>query len=43
MRFNIFEKDGVAKAADSLWAKAGVGFTITEVTFREVTDVIAPQ
>lgn len=43
LRFDIFEENGVAEAAHSLLAEAGIGFPITEVGFREVTDVIAPH
>jgi hypothetical protein len=43
MRFDILEENCIAEAAHSLPAEAGVGFPITEVSFREITDVIAPQ
>lgn len=43
MGLDVFKQHGVTKAPDSLRTETGVGFPITKVTLREVTDIIAPR
>ena len=43
MRLDVLEQNSIAETADSFRAEARIGFPITKVTFREVTDVVAPQ